>query len=443
MLKCKNFYLFWAILFVGMLAYGKESALEKCERLQKEKQEYATQIEQSPTPLPKIVKKMNALQKELDQCSAFIKRLEQKIPCENIFPYVNSEDGRYYFVGMRLRYKTGKTPDFSNEKLSWDDTTKLEGMRYAACLPYWEENPTIDKCKWLHEKIQRYNYILEYNSEYHPQAKEELAKFQKEFDKCSRVIQSFEKEMPCDAFIPTVGTTGEYTHGIGTKVFQDGKKPQIPDERLDPEERGSMELLRFYTCARQWEEEDRLAEEERQRQAELEKQRQIEKKEKRTADYFAKCPKGITSTSFDCYRMNKKFINYGFRGNEFTQWSDEEVYRLMDYYPTDTQIYETQDDGGYMKVTVSHGIIVGMTVGFPPSEGDQEAIHLTIKKKFPNLKENSRGAIVAKTGGIEFKAYKDGRAYTIDYDSSLREEMRKKEELEELKKETQKASTLF
>ncbi len=282
------------------------------------------------------------------------------------------------------------------------------------------------------------------------------AKLQKEFDKCQKFLQSFELEIPCNILNRNVDRNGEYVFNQAY-IYEGGRRPGIPEQRLSPEDRPIIEKMRFYACVPQWKEEKRLvneerereeeqlrqAKEEQQRQQELEEQRQIQEKKEKTAAYFAKCPKGITTTSFDCYKLNKKFVNYGFRGNDFTQWSDRNVYMHADYYPSDTQIYETEGDGGYMKVTVSHGLIVEMTVGFPPAEGSPEAIHLTMKKKFPNLKENSRGAIVAKTGGIEFRAYRDGNAYTIDYESSLREEMRQKEELEELKKETQKASELF
>lgn len=194
-----------------------------------------------------------------------------------------------------------------------------------------------------------------------------------------------------ELFMPHKNAAGEFEYDPKAKDMFSPEAKNYFTEWNTPseEEREYVESLLFYDCVPQFEKE------ERQKEA--------------LASYFAQCPKGITASSFDCYRLDEKFVNKGFRGVELEKNHENMegiFYIVMGHldYPENMEMYTAELPEMEMAIGVVDGTIRMMKAEFRGDDLEKQEIVNRLKKKIRNLKAEY-GQIFEKTDAYQFTIF--------------------------------------
>jgi len=258
---------------------------------------------------------------------------------------------------------------------------------------YCADEMTAKECSELQLKIRGYEETLKTAASEKVTA--DLENAQKKFNvHCEKLIREYQSSpSSCLYVVKNKNKAGQYEYDANDNVFNwyfDAKK--MPPK----EDREYIESLIFYSCVPEREKEDQIrAEEERLAQLELQKQ-QAEEKAARQA-YFSQCPKGITKTSFDCYRLDEKFENHGFRGVRLKKGAEigrsncESYGCAYEREPQNVAFYGAHSKDAALTLIVVDEVIRGMNVFFYGDEETQDAVAQALQKKlFPNLKQGEK-----------------------------------------------------
>lgn len=290
------------------------------------------------------------------------------------------------------------------------------------------------ECSELQLKIREYEETLKTAT--YEKVAAELENARKEFDgNCRWIIDKYKStSYGCfTLFKAHKNAAGKYEYDAqAANMYSPGANFYFSEDNMPPkEDKEYIESILFYSCIPEFEEEE-------QREQEQEKQRQLQlQKEKAALEaYFAQCPKGLTTTSFDCYKLDDLFVNRGFRGVELERGVpgadvDPEDRDYETDYLENTIMYGARGKDVAINIFILDGIIREIDIEFFGEEETYEAILASIKKKFPQLKREGY-YLVEETDTHKFRGR--GGQTLVFVSKKLEEILKEKQKAEEQKK---------